>query len=73
MLFNMHMYRVNPTQTDIPTHVQRDNIVIIQTWLLHIISPTLLHRLTPKATQTHKQNMMQLGGTQTVEHRRAVP
>lgn len=52
MLFNVHMYRVNPTQTDIPAHVQKDNIVIIQTGLLHIIIPRLLHKLTPKATQT---------------------
>lgn len=39
MLLSMHMYRVNPTQTDIPTRVQRDNTVITQTGLLHIITP----------------------------------
>lgn len=74
MLFNMHMYRVNPTQTNIPTRFQQDNTVITHAGVAsYYRPPLLLYKLTPKATQTHKQTVMQLSGTQKAERRRTVP
>lgn len=65
---NKHIHRVKPSQTDILTGVQQDDRIKAQTELTSYYHPLLLlYKLTPKATQTHKQTAAQLSGTQKVK------